>query len=69
MEEEPGRWVVLFGSDVEVDVLSATDSFDAAKQAIIQVRQEKTLVKVRPVPRKMESRRMCCFLQRMCEPD
>lgn len=69
MEEEPGRWVVLFGSDIEVDVKYAADSFDAARQAILQVRSKKDLVEVRPYPKKVESHRRCCFLQRMCEPD
>jgi hypothetical protein len=73
MEEEPGRWVVLFGPDVEVEVLSASDSFEAARKAIIQVRSEKDFLSVKPTvknlgqgnPRKYR----CCFLQRMCDPD
>ena len=71
MEEEPGRWTVLFGSDVEVDVPSASDSFDAARKAIMQVRSEKDLVDIKPAIKKLcdTQKRRCCLLQCMFEPD
>jgi hypothetical protein len=71
MEEEPCKWTVLFGSDIEVEVHNASDSFDAARRAILQVRSEKELVEVRPSLRKLvdTQQRMCCFLKRMCDPD
>lgn len=71
MEEEPNKWTVLFGPDIEVSVFPASDSFDAARKAIMQVRSEKELVSVKPVIKKLGAvqKYRCCFLQRMCEPD
>jgi hypothetical protein len=71
MEEEPGKWTVLFGSDIEVEVHGASDSFDAARKAILQVRSEKELTEVKPSIRKLvdTQKRMCCLLQRMFDPD
>lgn len=62
MEEEPGKWCVLFSSDIEVYV-DASDSFDAARKGILGITQSSgdVLVDIKPcVTRRQRSRRRCC---------
>ncbi len=67
MEEEPGKWCVLFDRDVEVHVKAET-SFEAAKKAIYAVTHSEgdILTNIKPSYSKRQSsgeqtRRRCCW--------
>lgn len=62
MEEDPGKWTILFEGGIEVPVSNATTHREAARLAHTKLLREDVLVGIKPAqPYFQREKRRCCW--------